>query len=366
MRERSTHLIARLALLLAAVSLLGGFELRAQGGLTRPRRAGSQASDAPALVPPAQDAQAVGDDEVVRIDAAEVLIPVTVRDAAGRLVGSLKLSDFRVWEDGREQTLSGLSLKRVPVDVALLVDASSSVAANLADFRRAAEGFAARLGPEDRFCLLKFDDRVELLLDWTSSAAQLRRALARLDGGTFTRYNDALYLAAREQFRDARRRHAVVILTDGIDSNRGNVTRERALSELFRAQVTVYAVANTRIERARKSAELRTILAGSDAGPWFNRLRAEDLRESLSVLDASERELGRLSEATGGRAYTPESFDALDGVYAEVADELRSQYALYYTPTDDAADGAFRRVRVTTRDPGHRVAARAGYFAPHR
>lgn len=360
MRARSTH-AAALASLLVALSLLAGSTLRAQDSLTRPRRAEDTRPAAPAL-----DAEAVGEDEVVRIDASEVLVPVTVRDAGGRLVGSLKLSDFRLWEDGREQALSDLSLKRVPLDVALLVDASSSVAANLEDFRRAAVGFASRLGPEDRFCLLKFDDRVELLLDWTSSPAQLRRALTRLDGGMFTRYNDALYLAAKEQFRDARRRHAVVVLTDGVDSGRGQVTIERALAELLRSQVTVYAVANTRIERTARDEELGRLVSGTDAGPWFNRLRADDLRESLRVLDASERGLERVAEATGGRVYKPESFEALDSVYAEVAEELRSQYALYYTPSNAAADGRFRRVRVTTRDDSYRVSARVGYFAPRR
>lgn len=350
------------AILLVTSLLFGGAGAHAQEGRTRPRRAEAPAPAAAA----GRQAQAVGDDEVVKIDSAEVLVPVTVRDAAGRLVSSLGRTDFRVWEDGREQVLSDLSLTRVPVDVALLVDASSSVAANLEDFRRAAEGFAARLTPEDRFCLMKFDDRVELMLDWTSSPAQLRRALRRLDGGMFTRYNDALYLAAREQFGGGRRRHAVVVLTDGIDSGRGRVTREGALAELLKAQVAVYVVANTRVERGRKAAELERLLAGSDAEVRFNRLRIADLRESLRVLDASESGLERLAEATGGRVYRPESFDALDGIYAEVADELRRQYALYYTPSNAAADGGFRRVSVSTRDPGLRVRARVGYFAPRR
>jgi VWFA-related protein len=357
--ERQTHArAARLAPLLAAASLLCGAVGRAQvEEHTRPRLAVTTTTQVP---------QAVGDDEVVKIDASEVLIPVTVRDRGGRLVTALKVSDFRLWEDGSEQTLSNLSLRRVPVDVALLVDASSSVAANLGDFRRAAEGFAARLGAEDRFCLLKFDDRVELLLDWTSSVAQLRRALNRLEGGTFTRYNDALYLTAREQFRDARRRHAVVVLTDGIDSGRGGVTQERALAELFRSQAAVYAVANTRIERAKKNEELERLLAGDAAGRWFNGLRAEDLRDSLRALEDGELQLERQAEATGGRVYTPESFDDLDSVYAEVAEELRSQYALYYTPSNPATDGSFRRVRVAAREPGYKVSARAGYFAPRR
>ena len=95
------------------------------------------------------------------------MIPVTVRDSNGRFVNDLNRTDFRVFEDGTQQPLSDLALRQVPVDVALMVDASSSVAGKLDDFRRAAEGFAARLADDNSFSLIKFDDRVELLLDRT-------------------------------------------------------------------------------------------------------------------------------------------------------------------------------------------------------
>jgi VWFA-related protein len=90
------------------------------------------------------------------------------------------------------------------------------------------------------------------------------------------------------------------------------------------------------------------------------------LREGLRVLDQSERELAQLTAATGGRLYKPRSFAALDQTYAEVADELRHQYALYYTPLDKTRNGRFRRVRVQTADPSLKVSARIGYYAPHR
>ena len=313
-----------------------------------------------------QEAEAVGDDEVVRINASEVLVPVTVRDSSGRLVSDLTRKDFRVFEDGREQPLSDLSLRQVPVDVALLVDASSSVAESFEDFRRAAEQFAGRLAPDDRFCLVKFDDRVELLLDWTQSRLQLRRALARLTTGVFTRFNDALLLSAREQFRQGERRRALVVLSDGIDSNRGSATADAALRALLESQVSVYAIANTEIERARKQAELDSLLAGSDSTVRFNQLRIGDLREGLRVLGESEANLDALTRSTGGRLYRPQSFDALDGVYAEIADELRHQYALYYTPTNPARDGRFRRVRVEVPGRDYAVTTRVGYYAPRR
>jgi Ca-activated chloride channel homolog len=332
---------------------------------TRPRKASrDDGAQSPTGQKSRPDAESVGDDEVVRINASEVLVPATVRDSSGRLVADLTRKDFRIFEDGREQPLSDLSLRQVPLDVALLVDASSSVAESFEDFRRAAEQFAARLSPEDRFCLIKFDDRVELLLDWTQSRLQLRRALARLSTGVFTRFNDALLLSAREQFRAGERRRALVVLSDGIDSNRGSATAEAALRALLQSQVAVYVISNTEIERARKQAELDNLLAGSDSTVRFNQLRIGDLRESLRVLSESETNLAGLTQETGGRLYKPQSFDALDRVYTEIADELRHQYALYYTPTNPERDGRFRRVRVEVPGHGYQVTTRVGYYAP--
>jgi Ca-activated chloride channel homolog len=315
---------------------------------------------------PTPQPEAVGDDEVITVNSLEVLLPVTVRDPAGRLVPSLTRDDFIVREDGRAQPLSDLSLRQVPVDVVLMIDSSSSVAESFEDFKVAVDGFAAKLAPEDRICLVKFDDKVELLQDWTQSRTQLRRALRRLSTGMFTRFNDALYLAAREQFTQGQRRRAVVVLSDGIDSGRGNSTMEAALRALLVSQVAVYAIGNTKIERARKQRELDTLLSGTASTIRFNELRIGDLRESLRVLDLSETNLAQLTRATGGRLYTPDSFDALDSVYTEIAEELRHQYALYYTPLNAVRDGGFRRIQVETADPTFQITTRIGYYAPLR
>ncbi|MGH9883610.1 MAG: VWA domain-containing protein, partial [Pyrinomonadaceae bacterium] len=314
--------------------------------------------------PPPQPEQEVNPGDVISVVTTEVMLPVTVRSASGQLVTNLRRNDFRVFEDGQEQPLSDLALRQVPVDVALMVDASSSVASNLDDFRRAAEGFAARLTSEDRFSLIKFDDRVELLQDWTRSRFQLRRALTRLAPGMFTRFNDALLLASREQFGTTKSRRAIIVLSDGIDSGRGTTSLEGALQALLRAQVTVYVVSNTEISRTTKRAELDALMSGSGSAVRFNRLRIDDLREGLRVLDESEERLAQLTSATGGRLYKPRTFDALDSTYVEVADELRHQYGLYYTPLNKLRDGSFRRVKVDTTNPANKATTRIGYFSP--
>jgi len=338
---------AWLALLLIAVSL----SIQAQSSLPTP------------TATPTPDLQEVDPEDVISVNTAEVSLPVTVRDSAGFLVNDLTRKDFRVFEDGVNQPLSDFSLRKVPVDVALIVDASSSVADNLDDFRLAAEGFASHLATDDRVSLIQFDDRVVMLQDWTGSLVQLRRALRRIVPGMFTRFHDAMLLASRDQAPRPNARHAIIVLTDGIDSGRGS-TFDVALRAALQGQTTVYVVSNTEIERARKQEELSNLLSGSESAVKFNQLRIDDLRLGLVALKESERNLEQLTAATGGRLYKPASFNDLERTYAEVADELRHQYTLYYSPLNSRRDGQFRRVRVQTTVPTHQIAARIGYYAP--
>lgn len=317
----------------------------------------------PSPTPGKSDEQEIDPTDIISVNTAEVLLPVTVRNSSGQLVEGLTRDDFRIFEDGGLQKLSDLSLRQVPVDVVLMVDASSSVADNLDDFSRAALGFAAHLAVDDRISLIQFDDRILLLQDWTRSLVQLRRALKRVTPGMFTRFHDAVLLASREQLARKGARQAIIILTDGIDSGRGS-SFETALRSALQSQTAIYVISNTEIERAKKEQELATLLDESSSVVKFNQLRIQDLRLGLEALSASERNLQDLTSATGGRLYRPKSFADLDSVYTEVANELRHQYALYYSPVNTARDGRFRRVRVETIKPDFKVSSRVGYYAP--
>ena len=305
-------------------------------------------------------------DDVISVNTSEVLLPVTVRDKDGKLVDGLTKDDFRIFEDGSQQALSDMSLRQVPVDVVLMVDASSSAVENLDDFSRAAEGFASHLSPDDRISLIQFDDRVLLLQDWTKSLNQLRRALRRIVPGMFTRFHDAVVLASRDQKPRASARHAIIVLTDGIDNAPGGASFQVALRSALQTQTAVYIISNTEIERVEKQRELDKLLGGNEAAVKFNQLRIGDLRLALEALAASDRNLQELSNVTGGRLYRPNSFQDLESVYAEVANELRHQYGLYFSPLNKRRDGQFRKVRVETVNPDFKVSARIGYYAPSR
>ncbi|MFN0087952.1 MAG: VWA domain-containing protein [Blastocatellia bacterium] len=300
-------------------------------------------------------------DETISIETTEVLLPVTVRDSSGAFIPNLRAEDFLVFEDGTPQAISSFTFKRMPVHVVLLIDTSSSVTKEIEDFKAAALRFVEQLDPEDRVCLIRFDDVVELVQDWTGNRATFKRALNRLQTGMFTKFNDALYLAAHEQLGKVKGRKAIIVLTDGIDSGRGMISEQRAFRTLLEEETAVYVVSKTRIQGQRDREELAFYAKNSSSSG--NQLRIDGIKQSLEQLEESERYLTRIADETGGRIFLPQNFEDLSGVYQQVADELRSQYAIFYTPTNSARDGSYRAVRVKAKQSGLHVTTRFGYYS---
>jgi VWFA-related protein len=307
-----------------------------------------------------QTSKASETEEILKIDTREVLLPVTVRDLSGQFVPNLKATDFAIYEDNALQPITSFSLKQLPVHVVLLIDTSSSVTRELEDFKQAALNFAARLAPNDQLSLIKFDDKVELVQDWTTNRNALRRALNRLTTGMFTNFNDALWLAARDQLNRVTGRKAIIVLTDGIDSGRGHKTHEQAMRALLEAETAVYAVSKTELQRRTEQRELESY--GDPISP-ANRIRVDGLKLSLAALKQSEQWLQKLTEETGGRLFLPNRFEDLNEVYQQVADELRSQYVIFYTPQNPKRDSSYRTVRVKANCKDCRATSRLGYYA---
>jgi VWFA-related protein len=204
-----------------------------------------------------------------------------------------------------------------------------------------------------------------LLQDWTQSMVQFRRALKRIVPGRFTRFHDAVLLASKDQKARSSARHAIIVLSDGID-NADGATFQTALRGALQSQTAIYVISNTQIERAKKQGELNMLKGGNQASAKFNQLHIEDLLMGLAALSDSERNLQELATTTGGRLYKPNSFRDLESVYAEVANELSHQYGLYYSPLNKRRDGQFRRVRVETVTPENKATSRLGYYAPSK
>jgi VWFA-related protein len=302
------------------------------------------------------------DEPGISIATNEVLLPITVRDQNERFVSNLTAQNFSIYEDGVQQQVSSFALKRLPVHVLLMLDTSSSVQREIEDFKAAALDFAERLDAQDSLSLIKFDDRIELVLDWTTSRGALRRSLNRLTTGMFTKFHDAMYLAAHEHFTQVKGRKAIIVFTDGVDSGRGRKTANESLRALLEAETPVYVISKTQLQRLSEERELSSYENQTDGTRAPSQLRADGLRLSLEALAASEKQLTRMAQETGGRIILPLSFSELGRVFEEIADELRSQYAIFYTPADLTRDGRYRTIRVKVNCTGCRATTRFGYY----
>lgn len=335
--------VARLLALLLCLS--AGLEARAQSGR---RVLGEEPTAAQA-------------DDVLRIKTEEILLPVSVRDVAGAPVGGLGQDKFVVFDNNVRQEISSFNRRRVPANIVLLLDASSSVFSQMRFIRGAAKRFIEGLPAEDKVCVVQFADRVELLQDWTpaTNLQALEKSLDwRYHPGMRTTFYDGLYLAAREQLSKVEGRRIIILLTDGLDTaERQRASFEDALNAVRRADAGVYVVSLTanlraQLEKKAGSSKIRRMFSGYDP---------REIARFLSMIDESEKLLEGLAARTGGRVFYPREEEDLAPAYQAIAEELRTQYIITYRPQPRAGAGEYRRVRVLVLPGDYEVATREGY-----
>lgn len=279
-----------------------------------------------------------------------VALTVTVADAQRKFINNLGAQDFQVFEDGIQQPVSFFGLADVPVDVALLVDGSSSMVGTLPLVRDAANGLLRTLRPQDRASLVEFRNTVRVSQPLTSD---IPRVVAAVDGitasGGTSLYN-ALYVTLKDFQKQAGldgsvRRRTIVVLSDGEDTG-SLIGFDEVLDLARRSGVTIYTVAlksETQVLRQRAQQNGRRYFSQSDYT------------------------MRTLADETGARAFFPDRAADLKNVYDTVAAELAAQYALGYVSRNPVRNGSFRRlvVRLATL-PGTRPRTRTGYFADAR
>lgn len=349
---RRLRIISACALIMAVLSFWH-FEMKVYG------QSGRKVDETTA---PAQSSVVTGqDDEVLRVKTEEVLLPVSVRDVEGMPVSGLGKERFIVFDNGVRQEIASFNRHRVPANIVLLLDASSSVFSQMRFIREAARRFVEGLLQADKVCVMQFSDRVELLQDWTSATdlQQLEKSLNwRYHPGLRTTFYDGLYLAAQEQLSKVEGRRIVILLTDGLDTaDRRRASFADALGAVRRAEASVYVVsltANLRAQLEEKTGrtKLRKVFSGYDR---------REVDRYLALIDDSEKLLTNLATQTGGRIFLPIKDEDLSTAYQAIAEELRTQYIITYQPKPRVTSGEYRHVRVLVLDGDFEVATREGY-----
>lgn len=311
---------------------------------------GAPATTAPAasapVAPPKQDTTgpavpASNDDAAttIRKTVNEVNVVFTVTDKHGHYVRDMKKDDFRVFDDNRPAAeISSFHTENdLPLQVGLLVDASNSVRDRFKFEQESAIEFLNQtIRPKyDKAFVVGFDVTPEVTQDFTDNTEDLSHGVRALRPGGGTAMYDALYFACRDKLMKSGQtgpvRRAIILLSDG-DDNQSHVTREEAIEMAERAEVIVYTIS--------------TNVTGTT--------------------QRGDKVLVRIADATGGRAFFPFQVADVANAFAQIQDELRSQYALSYKPTNFQADGQFHTIEISALDTKKnlKVRSRHGYYAP--
>jgi VWFA-related protein len=368
----------------------------------RPRTVGATATPSvtPTNQPQTNSGEEVAEGDVVRVETQLVSVPAVVTDRNGHPLAGLRAENFVVLEDGKPQRVTNFATTEAPFEIALLLDTSGSTRDELGLIREAANAFINALRPGDRVGIVAFNNAgrngsplatVEVLSGLNSDRQALRAAIENLGTSNGTPFYDGLGRVADQVFRDPAReemrgRRAVVALTDGVDSS-SDSGYDDARAKLARAGLASYFIeVNTeeyvedrllkdcqddgRLTLSAKQLErfrqLFVPQAQKEDYQDFCRMgQFERMDISRQLYNLARKEMGEMARTSGGKAFAAGSVQEARAAFAEVANEIGTQYSLGYYPSNKARDGRFRQIKVEVRGvKDASVRAREGYFAP--
>ncbi|HYL65429.1 MAG TPA: VWA domain-containing protein [Candidatus Methylomirabilis sp.] len=343
--------------------------------------------------PQAQEPQLKGKEQAqptIAVEVKTVAVLATVHDKHGKVVSNLGKDDFQLDEDGRLQTINYFAHESdLPLRLGLLVDTSRSQSRVLDQERSASYSFLDHLLREgkDLAFVIHFDHQVELLQEFTTSRPKLQAALQALqigqsdsgsggnDGGAGrghggsgggggrgghsrsagTQLYDAIYLASDELMSKEQGRKAVIVLSDGVDRG-SKETLGEAIAAAQRADTIVYSVYfKDEEEGLSRPGGFGMGGHGGYGGHGGRRHPQEERPDGKKILE-------QISKETGGRLFEASKKETMDKIYAEIDEELRSQYSLAYTP-DEADDPGYHKIHLVAKQKDLIVQTKDGYYS---
>ena len=270
-------------------------------------------------------------------DVDLVLVPVTITDPMNRLVTGLEQENFEVYEGTERQQIKHFSSEDVPISLGVIFDLSGSMSNKIEKSREAVVEFFRTANPQDEFFMVSFNDKPELLSDFTSSVEDIQSKLVYLQPKGRTALMDAIYMGLHQMRKSHHEKKALLIISDGGD-NHSRYTENEIKSMVKEADVQIYAIGI--FDNAPTTPEERS-------GP-------------ITLSD--------ITDVTGGRTFTIDNPNELADVATKIGIELRNQYVLGYRPTRPARDGKWRKIKVKLIPPKGlpplHVYAKTGYYAP--
>jgi len=254
-------------------------------------------------------------------------------DRQGHLVLDLPETAFKVYEDGVQQVIASFRREDVPVSLGLIIDNSASMHDKRAKVASAALGLVAASNPDDEVFIMNFNDEASLEQDYTNDIHSLEAALKKINSKGETAMRDALRMGVEHLKHSAKKEKKILLVVSDGEDNSSVETLDHVIQSAQQNDVIIYGIGLL-----------------SDDEP-------RDAERAKRALDA-------LTFATGGQAWYPQDLSEVDGIAHEVAHEIRNQYILGYTPSNQSMNGKFRKIKVTVTAAGNpTVRTRTGYYA---
>ncbi|AXC09497.1 von Willebrand factor, type A [Acidisarcina polymorpha] len=306
---------------------------------TPPAPPPTAAPGAPPVIAPAEGTAALAarPNERIRVDVNLVLVPLTVTDPLNRLVTGLDKENFYLYENNGQQTIKTFSSEDAPVSIGIIFDLSGSMTNKVVRSRESIVQFLKTANPQDEFFVIGFNDRPELIEDFTSSVDDIEARLEMVKAGHRTALLDAIYFGLNKMKQAKYPRKALLVVSDGGD-NRSRYTENEVRATVRESDVQIYSIGI--FDQYAPTTEERL-------GPLL---------------------LNDISEETGGRLFRVDDVADMADIATKISAELRNEYVLGYRPLDAKHDGKWRKLKVKlVAPPGLpplTVHARTGYYAP--
>lgn len=305
------------------------------------------------------------DDDVIKVDSSIVRLNVGVADAKGQPIKNLSKENFTVYEDGVKQDILSFEPTVAPFSVVMILDMSGSTLGFRETIRQSAFRFVDALAPEDRVAVIEFYDKVNLRNDFTTDRKKIGNSIIAANGRGKTQLYKALNFALGKLAGEGKRRKAIIVLTDGVDTAARD--KDRDLLEKVKEPEIATAlkpetseVLNSVLNRADAQGVTVYPLALPTGDPFK---LADPTPIQIAMFSAARSRLEILANRTGGTLNTINRLEEMGRLYAAVAADLRALYTVEYQPLNAKRDGKWREIKIEVNNPELISRTRQGYFA---
>ncbi|MGI8640935.1 MAG: VWA domain-containing protein [Pyrinomonadaceae bacterium] len=302
-----------------------------------------------------KEAETTGDDVgVLKIDNTLITIPVSIFDRNGLYIPNLEQSNFKIFEDEKEQEIAYFATSEKPFTVVLLLDTSPSTQYKIDEIQSAAIAFVNQLKAQDSVMVIEFDQGVHVLSDPTNNRQKLYKAIRRADFGNGTSLYDTVDYALRKKLSKIQGRKAIVLFTDGVDTTSYKNDYDSTLRQAEEADSLIFPIYyNTFFNN--QDGVMSSPYPGSGTMSSSGTTSGEYL--------VGKKYLEDLAANTGGRVFQAESTNGgLTGAFEGIAEELRRQYNIGYYPPETGQAGQRKQIKVRVNRPNLVVRARDSYI----